>query len=344
MRVSESDYALPDEAIAQTPAEPRDSSRMLILDRCTGEIEHARFRDLPKHLEPGDLVVMNDARVTALRLHGRKPAGARVEALLLREVTPGVYAALVKPGRRLKKGARIMFREGLEAEVIGKTEDGGRVLRFNPADNLPSKLKRIGSTPLPPYFKGELDDPERYQTVYASAPGSSAAPTAGLHFTPELLRTLHERGVETAMVSLEVGLDTFRPIPAGNVEEHKMHGENYCVPMETAQKVASARGRVVAVGTTTVRALESAAAGTRRVEPGSGNTDLFIRPSYNFRVVDGIITNFHLPRTTMLLLVAAFCGGARLKAAYREALQAGYRFLSFGDSMLILAREQNAKD
>ncbi|HEY8496330.1 MAG TPA: tRNA preQ1(34) S-adenosylmethionine ribosyltransferase-isomerase QueA [Limnochordales bacterium] len=340
MRVSDFDYELPEELIAQTPVEPRDAARLLVVHRDTGLMEHRIFRDLPQYLRAGDVLVLNDTRVMPARLFGVKAStGGRVEVLLLRRRGPDAWEALVRPGRRLPVGTRIVFGEGqLSAEVIDRTEAGGRVLRFAPADDLDERLKELGQVPLPPYIRAPLADPERYQTVYARDAGSAAAPTAGLHFTPELLDRLQGMGVEIVYLTLHVGLGTFRPVQAERVEEHRMHAEYFSVPQATAEAVNAAKRegrRVVAVGTTVARTLEASAA-DGRVRCGDGWTDLFIYPGYRWKIVDALITNFHLPRSTLLMLVSALLGRERTLAAYQEAVRQRYRFYSFGDAMLIL--------
>lgn len=334
-RLSDYDYDLPPELIAQEPLADRTASRLLCLHRDTGQVEHLMFTDVPRLLHPGDLLVMNDTRVTALRLLGRKVTGGEVEALLLRPSAPGSYEALMRPGRRLKPGARVFFGD-VAATVVAELPDGRRELRFDPVADLENRLQEIGSAPLPPYITQALADPERYQTVIARQGGSSAAPTAGLHFSSEMLDELRRRGVQTATVTLDVGIDTFRPVQTENLDQHRMHGERCEVPEETAEKIASCRGRVIAVGTTTVRTLETSADGYRSVRPGSVVSTLFIRPGYTFRAVDAMFTNFHLPRTSMLIMLAALVDRESLMNAYREAIQQNYRFLSFGDSMLVL--------
>lgn len=324
------DYDLPEDRIAQAPLPDRAASKLLWLHRDSGRIEDRAFRDVAQILQPGDLLVVNDTRVTAKRLLGHKLSGGRVEALLLRERGEGRFEALVRPAKRLRVGATLQFGE-LRATVEVELPDGRRELRFEATPNLES----FGQVPLPPYIHARLADPERYQTVYGERPGSAAAPTAGLHFTPDLLDALRERGVEIATVTLDVGLDTFRPI-TGAPERHAMHGEACEVSEATAGQIARAKGRIVAVGTTTVRTLESLAVGPRRVEPGRRETRLFITPGFAFQVVDGMFTNFHMPRTTMLLMIGAMAGPEAIQAAYRHALASDYRFLSFGDSMLIL--------
>lgn len=335
-RLSDYDYHLPEERIAQTPLEDRAASRLLYLHRDTGAVEHRMFREVTEILRPGDLLVLNDTRVSALRLEGRKPTGGAVEALLLHERGPGLYEALVRPGRRLHPGARIEFGEGLGAEVERETEDGARLLRFDPVPDLRARLAAVGHVPLPPYIHAALADAERYQTVYSREAGSAAAPTAGLHFTPEILAALAEKGVRAARVTLHVGIDTFRPVMNEDLSLHQMHGEECEVPPETAEAIARCEGRVVAVGTTTVRTLETFARGRRQVEAGRTVSRIFIRPGYDFRVVDGMFTNFHLPKTTMLMMISALARREWILDAYAEAVEKSYRFLSFGDSMLIV--------
>jgi S-adenosylmethionine:tRNA ribosyltransferase-isomerase len=333
VRTSDFTYDLPEAAVAQSPAEPRDAARLLVADG----LEDRRFADLPGLLLPGDLVVVNRTRVRRARLLGHKEgSGGRVEALLLGPRPGGHWEALVRPARRLRPGAALRFG-GIGAVVVAGPEDGRALLDLDPGEvPLEEALDRWGEVPLPPYFKGRLDDPERYQTVYAAQPGSAAAPTAGLHFTPEVLRRLGESGIETAAVDLDIGVDTFRPIAAGHLEGHRMHREDYAVGEEAAAAITAAQrrgGRVVAVGTTVVRALESAAGPGGEVRPEAGSTGLFITPGYRFRVIDLLVTNFHIPGSTLVVLVAAFMG-ERWREAYRVALERGYRFLSFGDAML----------
>ncbi|MCS7209397.1 MAG: tRNA preQ1(34) S-adenosylmethionine ribosyltransferase-isomerase QueA [Fimbriimonadales bacterium] len=330
------DYELPASLIAQEPTEPRDHSRLMVLHRATQTIEHRRFYELPEYLRAGDVLVLNDTRVSAWRLRGRKPTGGQAEVLLLHPVADGRWHALVKPGRRLPEGSRVLIDDLMEVHIEGRLEGGLRVVRLLSEEPPEQVLPRIGQVPLPPYIHKQLTDPERYQTVYARRAGSAAAPTAGLHFTPELLQRLQAQGVQVVYITLHVSLDTFRPLQTAQVEQHKMHGEWYTVSPEAAQAVNAARGRIVAVGTTTIRTLESAAIGKRRVQPGSAETHLYITPGYEFKVVDAIITNFHMPRTTMLVLVSAFAGREFILRAYNEAVREQYRFLSFGDAMLIL--------
>lgn len=343
MKTDDFDYELPDRLIAQTPVEPRDASRLLVIDRASGRLLHRVFRDLPEYLRAGDLLVANDSRVIPARLHGRRAGtGGRVEALLLTRRQPNVWEALVRPGRRVRVGDVLEFGrdgEALRAEVVGTTPAGGRLLRFAAS---PQDLDRVGVTPLPPYIRAPLADPERYQTVYARERGSVAAPTAGLHFTPELMARVEALGASFVYTTLHIGLDTFRPVQEERVEEHAIHSE-YCVlGPEVAARVnatKAAGGRVIAVGTTAVRTLETAAQGAldgEWVTPYAGQTCLYIYPGYRFRVVDAMVTNFHLPRSTLLMLVSAFAGRELILAAYREAVAQNYRFFSFGDATLIL--------
>lgn len=335
-RLSDYDYDLPEELIAQTPLADRAASKLLWLDRATGEIKDHAFREVPSILREGDLLVWNDTRVTALRLHGQKPTGAAVEALLLRKTGPGVYSALVKPGKRLKPGSTIEFEDGLVATVSRELDEPVKELRFDPLPDLEERLRRAGQVPLPPYIHQKLVDPERYQTVYAHSGGSAAAPTAGLHFTPELIQQLKGQGIQMANVTLDVSLDTFRPVTSENLEEHKMHGEICRISEETALAVANCKGRIIAVGTTTARTLESFATGPKNVQAGEKATTIFIRPGYKWQIVDGMFTNFHMPKTTMMMMISALAGRSKVMEAYHHATQHGYRFLSFGDSMLIL--------
>lgn len=343
MRLSDFDYVLPPDRIAQVPAEPRDSSRLMVLDPVTGEVEHARFSDLANYLSPGDLLITNDTQVTARRLSGRKHTGAVVEILLLRETGESTYEALVRPAKRLKTGSVITLETGDIATVVGETPFGGRILQFPEETHLREMMQTAGQVPLPPYIHNSLANEDRYQTVYARSPGSAAAPTAGLHFTEKLLERIRDKGVGVRAITLDVSIDTFRPLASDDPADHKMHGEKYFVPADTADAIEKCEGSIYAVGTTTVRALEAAATGPRTVQAGTDTTDMFITPGYEFRIVDGMITNFHMPRTTMLLMVAAMCGVENLKNAYSFALSEGYRFLSFGDAMLIQSRYKNEK-
>ncbi|HXH61299.1 MAG TPA: tRNA preQ1(34) S-adenosylmethionine ribosyltransferase-isomerase QueA [Fimbriimonadaceae bacterium] len=334
MRLSDLQYDLPEELIAQKPLDRRDASRLLTVDKSTGEIGHRKFMDVVDLLREGDLLVMNDTRVTALRLFGKRKTGANVEALLLTPLADGKFVALTRPAKKLKRGELIEFEGGLTALVAGDLGDGKKTIEFQEAD-AEDRIKAVGRTPLPPYVKSEIPDPERYQTVYARQAGSAAAPTAGLHFTNELLQAFKDKGVETATVTLDVSTDTFRPISVENVEDHKMHGERCTLPKETVRKLQGCKGSVVAVGTTTVRTLESFASLEGGLQAGTMTTSAYITPGYEFKVVDAMFTNFHMPGTTMLLMVAAMCGHETLMRAYAEAVERRYRFLSFGDSMFV---------
>jgi S-adenosylmethionine:tRNA ribosyltransferase-isomerase len=358
LKISDYDYDLPPELIAQTPLEPRDASRLLVVQRSSGALLHRHFRDIGDYLRPGDLLIANQSRVIPARLLGRRAeTGGAVEVLLLSERSDlgrDYWETLVRPGRRLREGARIIFGDdALHAEVLQRTDVGGRVVHFSvpgqgpSASNNPYNLLTVrqliddlGRMPLPPYIHETLNDPERYQTVYARISGSAAAPTAGLHFTPRLLEQLRQQGVRVGFVTLHVGLDTFRPVEVEEVRDHKMHSEEIELDAPTASLInetRSAGGRVVAVGTTSVRVLEGVASvHDGRIEPYHGHTRLFITPGYPFKVVDAMITNFHLPRSTLLLLVSAFMGKPLMKAAYQEAIREHYRFFSFGDAMLLL--------
>lgn len=333
--LSDYDYGLPLELIAQQPLAERDKSRLLALDRRSGYIEHRHFQDLPEYLRPNDLLVMNDTRVTALRLRGSKPTGAKVEALLLRDLGGNRWDTVVKPGRRVDVGAKVLFGDGLTAEVVERTEGGGRILDFGGDPGTADLIRQLGEIPLPPYVHETLKDVSRYQTVYAEQPGSAAAPTAGFHFTPRLLRKIMDMGVRTAFVTLHVGIATFRPVRTEVITEHVMHREVISIPRETAEAVNSAEGRIISVGTTTARALESAAVGKREIAVVDGETSLFITPGYEFKVLDGLVTNFHMPKSTLLILVSAFAGRENIMRAYSEAKERNYRFLSFGDGMVI---------
>jgi len=333
--VSFLDYGLPEELIAQTPLEDRAASRLLVVDS-KGRVQDAVFRELPQFLDPGDLLVWNDTRVTARRLFGHKESGGRVELLVLRRVEPSLWDCLVRPARRLHPGTRILLDSGASLIVERDLEAGRRLIRLDDARAAEEAVLAAGEVPLPPYIRVDLQDPERYQTVFASREGSAAAPTAGLHFTKEVLGELERRGVLFAQVTLDVSLDTFRPMAANDPWDHPIHGERCEVSEQTADAVRRATGRIVAVGTTSVRTLESMAVGPREVRPGVSDTRLFIRPGYKFLVVDGIVTNFHMPRTTMLLMISAFVGADPLRMAYEHAVAQRYRFLSFGDAMLAL--------
>ena len=345
MKTSDFDYYLPQELIAQSPIEPRDASRLMVLDRKTGTIEHRVFSDLANYLTAGDVLVCNESRVIPARLFGRKVStGGKVELLLVAKRGEQAWEVLTK-GRKVRVGTRIELdrdgREGLVGEVVGQAGEGARLIEFEVP--IESFLDELGVVPLPPYIHEPLGEPERYQTIYARVKGSVAAPTAGLHFTPQLMRELEARGVEFAFLTLHIGLDTFRPVRTETVEDHPMHSEYCQLSLEVAEQINRAKaegGHVIAVGTTSVRALETAARNlepeTWNLKPFTGWTDLFIYPGYQFRAVDALITNFHLPRSTLLMLVAAFTGKELIDKAYREAVQREYRFYSFGDTMLIL--------
>ena len=343
LKLSDFDYLLPLERIAQTPLAERDTSRLLVLNRASQSVAHRRFFDLPEYLREGDILVLNDTRVTAQRLFGARPGHPeeRVEAFLTHRVMDGLWQALVRPGRKLLPGVTVEFGDGLSAEVLEKTDDrGGRLLRFDTADgaSVEDALAAQSLAPLPPYIGTPLPpgQRERYQTVYADQGGSAAAPTAGLHFTHALLAGIEMLGVQIVRVTLHVGLGTFRPIESEDVTAHVMHAERVSVSAEAAEAVNSAKGRVIAVGTTSARTLESAAVGHRRIQPMDGETSLYVTPGYRFQIVDALVTNFHMPRSTLLLLVSALAGTEQIRRAYQEALDGGYRFLSFGDAMLIL--------
>lgn len=343
MKVSEFDYELPKDLIAKFPAEPRDSSRLMVLHRNTGEIEHRIFRDIVGYLREGDLLVINDTKVIPARLFGRLETGGKVEVLLVRQVEPNLWEVMAKPSRKLREGRRIIFDGELSGVVKGYVGEGKRLVEFEikSKKSFMEKLEEIGHVPLPPYIDREdtREDREKYQTVFARKEGAVAAPTAGLHFTEELLKKLTEKGVIIKPVTLHVGPGTFKPVKVENVEEHEMDYETYFVPEDTANAIKEVKergGKVVAVGTTVVRTLESSSNERGEVKPGEGTTNLFIYPGYKFKVVDALVTNFHLPRSTLLMLVCAFAGKEKVLNAYREAVKKGYRFYSYGDAMLIL--------
>ena len=334
-------YDLPQELIAQDPLEDRSSSRLLVLNRETGEREHRIFRDIVEYLKPGDCLVVNDTKVIPARLMGEKEGtGAGIEVLLLKRKEGNVWETLVKPGKKARPGARILFGGGLlKGEVVDVVEDGNRLTRFEYEGIFEEILDQLGQMPLPPYITHQLKDKNRYQTVYAKHDGSAAAPTAGLHFTPELLCRIEEMGVHIAHVTLHVGLGTFRPVKVENIQEHHMHSEYYVVEEDQAElinRIKAQGGRVIAVGTTSCRTLESASSEEGVLKAGSGWTDIFIYPGYRFRMIDALITNFHLPESTLMMLVSAFAGRDQIMAAYEEAVKERYRFFSFGDAMLII--------
>lgn len=343
MELKKSDFYfdLPQELIAQDPLEDRSSSRLLMLDRDTGQTRHEIFHNIPQYLRPGDCLVLNNTKVIPARLLGdREGTGAHVEVLLLKRREKDVWETLVKPGKKCRPGTELIFGEGLlRGQVLETVEEGNRLIRFTYQGIWEEVLDQLGEMPLPPYITHKLQDKSRYQTVYARYEGSAAAPTAGLHFTRELLEAIREMGVEIAYVTLHVGLGTFRPVKEENVLEHHMHSEYYQVTQEAAQQINAAKaagGRIICVGTTSCRTLESAADENGQVRPGCGDTEIFIYPGYRFRVLDGLITNFHLPESTLVMLVSALAGRERVLSAYEEAVRERYRFFSFGDAMLVL--------
>ena len=333
-------FDLPRELIAQDPLEDRSSSRLLVMDRNTGEVTHGTFRDILRYLHPGDALILNDTKVIPARLLGeREGTGASIEILLLKRMEKDVWECLVRPGKKLRPGARAVFGDGsLKAEILEVVEGGNRLVRFEFEGIFEEVLDRLGEMPLPPYITHKLKDRGRYQTVYARYEGSAAAPTAGLHFTPELLDEVRALGVQTGFVTLHVGLGTFRPVKVDDVEQHTMHTEWYNVPEETADlinRTHQAGGRVICVGTTSCRTVESAADENGIVHAGSDDTSIFIYPGYHFKTMDGLITNFHLPESTLIMLVSAFAGREYVLKAYEEAVRERYRFFSFGDAMFI---------
>ncbi len=339
MRVADFNYHLPEKLIAQVPIEPRDHSRLLVVDRKDGKIFHRHFYDLEEYLKPGDTLVFNDTKVIPARLIGHKiGSGGRIEVFLLNRIEGKNWEVLVKPGKKARVGTSIEFSPELSCEVIANTDFGGRVVKFNYEGIFEEILDRLGETPLPPYIKTRLEDKNRYQTVYAKEQGSAAAPTAGLHFTPELMKKLADKGINLAFVTLHVGLGTFRPVSVDNVAEHVMHREFYSIQQQAADIINRTRkngGRIIAVGTTAVRTLETVAA-ENGVTATSGWTKIFIYPGYQYKVIDALITNFHLPQSTLLMLVSAFASRDLIMNAYEQAVKEQYRFFSFGDAMLIL--------
>ena len=340
MKTSDFYYELPQELIAQTPIQKRDASRLMTLDRATGAVEHHHFYELPDFLRPGDCLILNDSRVLPARLLGsRLPGGGACEVLLLIDRGEKTWECLVRPGRKMRTGAKLSFGDGaLTAEVVGEVEGGNRLVRFDYEGIFLEVLEKLGKMPLPPYIKEELQDRERYQTVYSRVVGSAAAPTAGLHFTPELLETIAARGVGIGYVTLHVGLGTFRPVKEEDITDHEMHSEYCVIPQETADlinRTKAAGGRCICVGTTSCRTLESWAREDGFMEAKAGWTNIYIYPGYRFKVMDGLVTNFHLPESTLIMLVSAFAGREHVLAAYEEAVRERYRFFSFGDAMFI---------
>ena len=339
MQVSEFNYDLPEELIAQTPIEKRDESRLMVLDRDKQTIEHRTFKDIIDYLEPGDCLVRNNTKVIPARIYGRKETGAKVEFLLLNNIEGDIWETIVRPGNKLHVGAKVIFGEGLlKAEVLDTMPGGTRKVKFYYEGIFNEILDKIGLMPLPPYIHEELKDRDRYQTVYAKYNGSAAAPTAGLHFTPELLKKIEEKGIKIANVTLHVGIGTFRPVKEEKVEDHAMHSEHFYIKQEDADKINETKRngkRVIAVGTTSCRVLETIADEKGMVQATEGDTKIFIYPGYHFKCLDALITNFHLPQSTLLMLVSALAGKDFILKAYNEAVKEKYRFFSFGDAMLI---------
>lgn len=340
MEVKDFDYDLPEELIAQEPLYPRDASRLLYLQRSGGQITHTVFNKLEDYLQKGDLLVLNDTKVLPARIYAHKPTGAQIELLLLQQVGLNQWQTLVKPGKKAQIGSKLLFDlPDITAEIIDYSDEGSRIIRFAYQGDFFKLLEMLGEMPLPPYIKKKLEDQGRYQPVYARERGSSAAPTAGLHFTEELLERLAEHGIANTRLLLHVGLGTFRPVKAEKVEDHHMHAEFYRLTEEAAEKINKTKrdgGRIIAVGTTSCRTLETLAKDDGTVEAGEGYTRKFIYPGYQFKLIDGLITNFHLPKSTLLMLVSAFAGRENVLAAYQEAINQRYRFFSFGDAMLII--------
>ena len=340
LRKSDFYYDLPEELIAQDPLEDRSGSRLMVLDQKTGEIEHHIFKDIIDYLNPGDCLVLNDTKVIPARLLGTKEdTGAAIEILLLKRRDGDQWETLVRPGKKCKPGTKIVFGDGiLKAEILDVLEEGNRLVQFSYEGIFEEELDKLGEMPLPPYIKHKLQDKNRYQTVYAKYEGSAAAPTAGLHFTQDLLHKIREKGVEEAYVTLHVGLGTFRPVKEDNVLNHHMHSEYYCISQEAADKINHAKEtghRVICVGTTSTRTIESAADENGKLHACSGDTEIFIYPGYKFKILDELITNFHLPESTLVMLVSALAGRDHVLEAYRQAVEAKYRFFSFGDAMFL---------
>lgn len=339
MKVTDFDYELPEELIAQTPIEKRDESRLMVLDRKEQTIEHKHFKDIIDYLEPGDVLVRNNTKVIPARLYGKKETGAKVEFLLLNNMEKDIWECIVRPGNKLHIGAKVIFGDGLlKAEVLDTMPGGTRKVEFHYEGIFNEILDKIGLMPLPPYIHESLKENDRYQTVYAKYDGSAAAPTAGLHFTPELLKKIEEKGIDIANVTLHVGIGTFRPVKEDTVEAHQMHSEHFYIKEEDCEKINKAKKsghRVIAVGTTSCRVLETIADDNGYVKPTEGDTQIFIYPGYKFRCLDALITNFHLPQSTLVMLVSALAGKDYIMKAYKEAVKQKYRFFSFGDAMLI---------
>ena len=339
MKLSEFDYYLPEELIAQTPIEKRDESRLMVLDKNTGKIEHKVFKDIIDYLEPGDCLVRNNTKVIPARLYGKKETGANVEFVLLKNIEGDIWEAMVRPGSKLHVGAKVIFGDGLlKAEILESLPDGTRKVKFSYNGIFNEILDQIGLMPLPPYIHESLKDNDRYQTVYAKFDGSAAAPTAGLHFTEDLLKKMEEKGVDIANVTLHVGIGTFRPVKEENIEDHHMHTEHYYIKQEDADKINKAKQnkkRVIAVGTTSCRTIETIADEKGFVKPCEGDTGIYIYPGYKFKCLDALITNFHLPESTLLMLVSALAGRENILNAYNTAVKEKYRFFSFGDAMFI---------
>lgn len=339
MNVSDFYYDLPEELIAQTPIEKRDESRLMVLNRKDQSIEHKQFKDIIDYLEPGDCLVRNNTKVIPARLYGKKATGAKIEFLLLNQIEGDIWESIVRPGHKLKPGTEVEFGDGLlKATVLDIMPGGTRKVEFKYEGIFNEILDKIGLMPLPPYIHESLKDKDRYQTVYARYEGSAAAPTAGLHFTPELFEKLKQKGVEVANVTLHVGIGTFRPVKVENVEEHHMHSEHYYIKQEDVDKINNAKKngkRVIAIGTTSCRVLETIADEKGKVKPTEGDTQIFIYPGYKFKCLDGLITNFHLPESTLIMLVSALAGKEYIMKAYNEAVKERYRFFSFGDAMFI---------
>lgn len=335
MRLSEFNYNLPEELIAQTPLEKRDSSRLLILDKKTGKIDHKIFYEIIDLINPEDLLIFNNTKVSAYRLFGKKDTGANIECLLTKKIDKNIYEAIVSPGRRLPVGTIFTLDCGLRVEITQRYDTGERQIRFLCDFDADETIRTQGLVPLPPYIHKRLDNYDRYQTVYAAPEGSAAAPTAGLHFTKDLIEKIKQQGTHVATVTLHVGIATFRPIRTDNIDDHIMHSEHYIIPQKTVDAINNTKGRIIAVGTTTARALESAAQGKRQISAQESDSQLFIKPPYNFNIVDALITNFHIPKSTLLLMVSALSSREYILNAYSEAIENKYRFFSFGDAMLI---------